>query len=201
MMENPFSQDGGELLPAIIQDSVSMDVLMLGYMNQEAFLQSKKTKKVTFFSRSKGRLWVKGETSGNFLLLDAIDLDCDKDTILIKATPLGPTCHLGRTSCFDHAKDAFLSPQKLENHLKKRLDAQSEGSYTKKLVNDSIDRVAQKVGEEAVEVVIASKNENRTSLVGEVADLVYHVTVLMMKREVSWKDISQELALRQREST
>jgi len=151
-MKIDFSKSGG-LVPVIIQDVLSAKVLMLGYMNEEALEKTKNEGKVTFFSRSKNRLWTKGETSGNFLLVEEILVDCDNDTLLIKVTPIGPTCHTGSISCFkDESAKGFL--YKLENIIEKRIADNPENSYTSRLFKRGVNKVAQKVGEEAVELVI-----------------------------------------------
>jgi len=187
------------LIPAIIQDSTTLQVLMLGYMNQEALEATLSSKRVTFYSRSKERLWQKGESSENYLNLVSIQLDCDQDTLLICAQPEGPTCHLNTTSCFgnDHAPGiGFLSH--LENVIRKRSVEMPEGSYTTSLFEKGIDRIAQKVGEEAVETVIASKNTEKGPLANEVSDLLYHLLVLLRQKDTDLSEIME--ILRQRHS-
>lgn len=191
---------GDGLIPAIIQDAESFQVLMLGYMNEKALQKTLDEERVTFFSRSKQRLWTKGETSGNYL--DVVDMqqDCDNDTLLILAKPHGPTCHTGEESCF-YRKDFklqknlhFLSD--LEDLIISRKEQMPEGSYTTSLFEDGIDKIAQKVGEEAVETVIEAKNEDH-SLVDEVSDLIYHLLVLLVAKGVPLKSIVENLQKRQ----
>ncbi|WP_440999042.1 bifunctional phosphoribosyl-AMP cyclohydrolase/phosphoribosyl-ATP diphosphatase HisIE [Fodinibius sp. SL11] len=187
---------GDGLIPAIIQDAHSFQVLMLGYMNKKALEKTLTDKRVTFFSRSKQRLWTKGETSGNHLDVVDIQQDCDNDTLLILANPKGPTCHTGEQSCF-HQKD--FKPQKnltflgdLEDVIIRRKQEMPENSYTTSLFNDGIDKIAQKVGEEAVETVIEAKNEEH-SLVDEVSDLIYHLMVLLVAKGVPLQTIVKNL--------
>jgi phosphoribosyl-ATP pyrophosphohydrolase/phosphoribosyl-AMP cyclohydrolase len=189
-------EKGDGLIPAIIQDANNFQVLMLGYMNKEALEKTLEEERVTFFSRSKQRLWTKGETSGNYLDVVNIQQDCDDDTLLILAKPHGPTCHTGEDSCF-HQKD--FNPAKdlnflndLEELIISRKKEMPEGSYTTSLFNDGIDKIAQKVGEEAVETVIEAKNKNH-SLVDEVSDLIYHLLVLLVEKEVPLQTIVQNL--------
>jgi len=186
-------EKGNGLVPAIVQDVNTGRVLMLGYMNQESIEETFKSGNVTFFSRSKARLWTKGETSGNFLRLMEIKLDCDKDTLLVSANPIGPACHTGEDTCFGnvYAGNAFLGH--LEQVIKGRKDSPSDQSYTSSLFAKGIDKIAQKVGEEAVEVVIASKNEDRELLLGELADLFYHTLVLLREKDVTLSDVMSVL--------
>lgn len=194
-MQIDFTKNGG-LIPVIIQDNLSLQVLMLGYMNEEAFQKTKQENKVTFFSRSKNRLWTKGETSGNFLLVNDIQIDCDNDTILIKATPQGPTCHTGATSCFnDETSKGFL--YQLENTIAQRIDNNIEDSYTNKLFKRGINKVAQKVGEEAVELVIEAKDNNADLFKNEAADLLYHFLILLKAKNITLQDIETVLKTRQ----
>lgn len=168
------------LVPAIIQDVDTGAVLMLGYMNQEALDHTLETGKVTFFSRTKERLWTKGETSGNFLLLKSIKLDCDNDTLLIKAKPIGPVCHKGDDTCFEQenkSKTYFIDH--LRSIIKGRKDNPDEKSYTASLFAKGINKIAQKVGEEAVEIVIEAKDDNKDLFLGEAADLLFHYLVLL----------------------
>src|SRR6056297_952225 len=174
-----FEKAGG-LVPAIIQDESNNQVLMLGFMNREALETTMKTKKVTFYSRTKQRLWTKGETSGNFLVLENIKADCDSDTLLIKVTPEGPVCHTGSYTCFTNeieTKNGFL--YYLQNFILNRKEEMPEGSYTTKLFQKGINKIAQKVGEEAVELVIESKDNNADLFLNEAADLFYHTMVLL----------------------
>jgi phosphoribosyl-ATP pyrophosphohydrolase/phosphoribosyl-AMP cyclohydrolase len=190
-MNIDFSKSGG-LVPVIIQDVNTNQVLMLGYMNEEAFEKTKKEGKVTFYSRSKNRLWTKGETSGNYLIVNEILLDCDNDTLLIKSTPQGPTCHTGATSCFnEETAKGFL--YKLENTIEKRITENPEGSYTSKLFNKGVNKVAQKVGEEAVELVIEAKDDNLDLFKNEAADLLYHFLILLKTKNVKLTDIEEVL--------
>jgi phosphoribosyl-ATP pyrophosphohydrolase/phosphoribosyl-AMP cyclohydrolase len=185
------------LLPAIVQDANTSQVLMLGYMNQAALQATLDTKQVTFFSRSKNRLWVKGETSGNYLLLSHICIDCDQDTLLIFAHPKGPVCHTGTTSCF---RDAPVSDwafiQQLEHTIASREHASVDNSYTAKLFNAGIKKIAQKVGEEGVEVALAAVAEDDTAFKGEAADLLFHLLVLLQARKMGVADVINQLRLR-----
>jgi len=174
-------QDG--LLPAIIQDANNQRVLMLGYMNREALEATQKENLVIFYSRSKQRLWKKGETSGHVLSVISIDADCDKDTLLIQAIPAGPTCHLNRPSCFEAAPLHFLS--RLDALIEQRKTEMPAGSYTTKLFESGIRRIAQKVGEEGVETALAAVAQDETALVSESADLLYHMIVLLRARGLS----------------
>ncbi|WP_435262305.1 bifunctional phosphoribosyl-AMP cyclohydrolase/phosphoribosyl-ATP diphosphatase HisIE [Tenacibaculum sp. nBUS_03] len=183
---------GDGLVPVIIQNNSTLQVLMLGYMNKEAFLQTQKDKKVTFFSRSKNRLWTKGEESGNFLLVKDIQIDCDNDTILIKVVPQGPTCHKGTTSCFaEETSKGFL--YELERTVSNRIDNDIETSYTNKLFKRGINKVAQKVGEEAVELVIEAKDDDDNLFKNEAADLLYHFIILLKAKGFSLIEIEEIL--------
>lgn len=193
-MNIDFLKSGG-LVPAVIQDTLSLQVLMVGFMNEEAFEKTRKEGKVTFFSRSKNRLWTKGETSGNWLIVDEILPDCDNDTILIKAYPQGPTCHTGSTSCFgDKQSKGFL--YELENVIEKRITENPEGSYTSKLFSRGVNKVAQKVGEEAVELVIEAKDDNIDLFKNEAADLLYHFLILLKTKKLKLEDIEAILVER-----
>ncbi len=186
-MKLDFDKVGG-LIPTIVQDAKTKMVLMLGYMNEEAVAKTQELGKVTFFSRSKNRLWTKGETSGHFLQLVSMKSDCDHDSILIQANPIGPTCHTGTTSCFgEEANQSFF--HKLESVIKHRLAGDDEGSYTKQLVNKGINKVAQKVGEEAVELVIEAKDDNKELFLNEAADLMYHYVVLLQAKGYALQDV------------
>ena len=183
------------LVPVIIQDYLNLKVLMLGYMNQEAFDKTLKEKKVTFFSRSKNRLWTKGETSGNFLELIDWKIDCDQDTILIKARPLGPTCHNGTTTCFAEETDkGFL--YELQQTISDKIDNNDDRSYTNELFKRGINKVAQKVGEEAVELVIEAKDDNDELFLNEAADLMYHYLILLKAKGFTLEDVEQVLKSR-----
>lgn len=180
------------LIPAIIQDVNSLQVLMLGYMNEAAYVKTLSEGRVTFFSRSKNRLWTKGETSGNFLLLKSMRLDCDADTLLIQAAPVGPVCHTGTATCFgEKVSRGFL--YELEAIIDQRLKSGNENSYTLKLFNKGINKVAQKVGEEAVELIIEAKDNNDELFRGEAADLLYHFLVLLKTKKMSLIDIEELL--------
>lgn len=194
-MTPDFSKYADGLMPAIIQDSQTLAVLMLGFMNEEAFVKTRAEGKVTFFSRSKQRLWTKGETSHNFLLVKEVLVDCDNDTILIKAEPQGPTCHTGDISCFGPANDTF-SLQLLEKVIIERKNNPSEKSYTASLFAKGINKIAQKVGEEAVEIVIESKDDNKDLFLGEAADLMFHYLVLLQAKGFSLADVLQVLETR-----
>ncbi len=180
------------LIPVIIQDNKSLRVLMLGYMNREAYEKSIAEGRVTFFSRSKERLWTKGETSGNYLYIKEIEKDCDNDTLLLRVDPAGPVCHTGSTSCFGgENSEGFI--RELSQIIKTRHEEMPEGSYTTKLFNKGVNKIAQKVGEEAVESVIEATNGTRDGLIYELSDLVYHVLVLMENNGVTVSDIEKEL--------
>ena len=193
-MDINFSKDNG-LVPVIIQNNNTLQVLMLGYMNLEAFNKTKAEKKVTFFSRSKNRLWTKGEESGNFLTVKDIQIDCDNDTILIKAEPKGPTCHTGSTSCFkEETAKGFL--YELQQTISNRIDTNDQNSYTNKLYQSGINKVAQKVGEEAVELVIEAKDNDADLFKNEAADLMYHYLILLKAKGFSLEDIEGVLKSR-----
>lgn len=183
------------LIPVIIQDVISLKVLMLGYMNREAYEKTLATGKVTFFSRTRGKLWTKGETSGNYLNVVDILLDCDGDTLLIKAAPVGPTCHRGTESCFDtNPEEGFI--RKLSALIRKRHKEMPENSYTTSLFIKGVKKTAQKVGEEAVESAIEAVDGNRARFIYEASDLMYHYLVLLEQMGVSLADIENELLFR-----
>jgi len=185
------------LIPVIVQDSQQGVVLMLGYMNENALAQTLTLGKVTFYSRSKQRLWTKGEESGHYLFVDKISSDCDHDSLLILATPHGPTCHQGTRSCFaDTALGHWSTLALLEQTIAERAASQDVGSYTHRLLAEGIKRIAQKVGEEGVEVALAAVAENDEDLCNEVADLFYHTLVLLQARGLSLAEISRVLQLR-----
>lgn len=187
----------GGLVPAIIQDNVTRHVLMLGFMNEEALHKTIETGKVTFFSRTKGRLWTKGEQSGNFLYVKSVVPDCDNDTLLIKVTPAGPVCHTGSDTCFGEKNDDdFLFIQYLQDFIEKRKREMPEGSYTTSLFNSGINRMAQKVGEEAVETVIEATNGTDDRLIYEASDLLYHLIVLLTSKGYRIEDLARELKKR-----
>lgn len=193
-MKIDFEKSGG-LVPVIIQDFKTLQVLMLGYMNAEAFEKTKSEGIVTFFSRSKNRLWTKGETSRNYLFVKDIQIDCDNDTILIKCKAEGPTCHNGTTSCFaEETAKGFV--YKLEHIIDERIASDDDSSYTKKLFNKGVNKVAQKVGEEAVELVIEAKDSNNDLFVNEAADLLYHYLILLKYKGFTFQNIEEVLAER-----
>jgi phosphoribosyl-ATP pyrophosphohydrolase/phosphoribosyl-AMP cyclohydrolase len=190
-----FNKNSNQLVPAIIQDHYTKNVLMLGYMNQEAYDKTVETNKVTFFSRSKNRLWTKGEESGNFLNVVSIQNDCDEDTLLIHVYPVGPTCHKGTDTCWGETNNqsfGFLS--ELETVIKSRREAgNSEKSYVASLFEKGINKIAQKVGEEAVEVVIEAKDDNDDLFTNESADLLFHYLILLQAKGFTLKDIVKVL--------
>lgn len=182
-------------MPVVIQDEQTLEVLMLGYMNEEAYQKTEKEGKVTFFSRSKNRLWTKGEESGNFLNVKSISLDCDQDTLLIKVDPVGPTCHTGSRSCFstDYNQNFIFH---LENIIKDRYENPTAESYVNKLRNKGLNKIAQKVGEEGVETVIAALAETEKDLINESSDLVFHLLVLLKEKGLTLNDIAKNLESR-----
>lgn len=186
------------LVPAIIQDSVTNKVLMLGYMNEEAYRQTVDTGLVTFFSRSRQKLWVKGETSGNYLKLVSIDVDCDNDALLVKVIPQGPVCHKGTDTCWNEKNEynpiLFLSF--IQDFIEKRHEEMPEGSYTTSLFNDGLNRMAQKVGEEALELVIEAVNGTDDRLIYEGSDMLYHLIVLLTSKGLRIEDLAKELQAR-----
>lgn len=185
-------QDG--LLPAIVQDADTLRVLMLGYMDRDALAATLASGRVTFFSRSRQRLWTKGESSGHGLTLVAIEADCDADTLLVRARPAGPTCHTGAVSCFPTAPADSVAA--LDGVVARRVADAPEGSYTRRLLDAGIARIAQKVGEEGVETALAAVTADDAALRGEAADLVYHLLVLLRARGLAWDDVRAELAHR-----
>ena len=183
------------LLPVIVQDAATLKVLMLGYMNREAFDKTVAEGRVTFFSRTRSTLWTKGETSGNYLLVKDMYVDCDGDTLLVKAEPIGPTCHRGTTSCFDTPEsEGFI--RHLQQVVQQRHRDMPEGSYTTKLFIKGVKKIAQKVGEEAVESVVEAVDGNRDRFIYEASDMIYHLLVLMEQMGCSIEDMERELALR-----
>mgnify|MGYP003503986116 FL=1 len=199
-MKIDFTKKAENLIPAIIQDNETKTVLMLGYMNQEALDTTLETQKVTFFSRSKNRLWTKGEESGNFLNLVSIKNDCDNDTLLIQVNPVGPTCHTGSDTCWQEENNSsysFLS--KLENTIQERKEnATSEKSYVASLFEKGINKIAQKVGEEAVEVVIEAKDNNNDLFLSESADLLFHYLILLQAKGFKLNDVVEVLKSREK---
>ena len=183
------------LLPVIVQDAATLKVLMLGYMNREAFDKTVAEGRVTFFSRTRSTLWTKGETSGNYLLVKDMYIDCDGDTLLVKAEPIGPTCHRGTTSCFDTPEsEGFI--RHLQQVVQQRHRDMPEGSYTTNLFIKGVKKIAQKVGEEAVESVVEAVDGNRDRFIYEASDMIYHLLVLMEQMGCSIEDMEHELALR-----
>ena len=183
------------LVPAIIQDNTTRNVLMLGYMNREAYEKTLATGKVTFWSRSRNCLWTKGETSGNFLNLVDIKVDCDNDTLLVRVNPTGPACHLGTDTCWGETNDAnpLLFLTELQDFINKRHEEMPEGSYTTLLFKDGLNRMAQKVGEEALEAVIEATNGTNDRLIYEASDMFYHLIVLLTSKGLRIEDIAKEL--------
>lgn len=177
------------LVPAIAQDIRTGKVLMLGFMDQAAFQKTIETKKVTFYSRSRKRIWTKGETSGNFLNVQSVDLDCDQDTLLIKVIPEGPVCHTGQDTCFNEKNKSENFLLELEKVIQSRKNADVSSSYTALLFKKGINKIAQKVGEEAVELIIESKDENENLFLNEAADLLYHYLVLLTAKDFQLKDV------------
>ena len=194
MMKIDFDKCGG-LVPAIIQDSTTKVVLMLGYMNEEALKKTQDTGLVTFFSRSRGCLWTKGETSGNYLHLVDIKCDCDNDTLLIQAKPDGPTCHTGSDTCWgeENKPNPLLFLSELSDFIEKRHEEMPEGSYTTSLFKDGLNRMAQKVGEEALELVIEATNGTNERLIYEGSDMLYHLIVLLTSKGLRIEDMAKEL--------
>ena len=189
-----FSKYNG-LIPCVVQDVKTLRVLMVGFMNEDAYHKTVQENRVTFFSRTKQRLWTKGETSGNFLHVSDIKVDCDNDTLLIKATPSGPVCHTGADTCFSEANDRWDLISLEEVIIDRKTNPQS-GSYTTSLFEAGINKVAQKVGEEAVELIIESKDPNRALFLNEAADLMYHYLVLLSAKDCSMNDVLEVLKKR-----
>ncbi|MDR3260311.1 MAG: bifunctional phosphoribosyl-AMP cyclohydrolase/phosphoribosyl-ATP diphosphatase HisIE [Tannerella sp.] len=198
-MKLDFNKSGG-LIPAVIQDAQTNRVLMVGFMNEEAYRQTLESNKVTFFSRTRQRLWTKGESSGNFLHVVDIRTDCDHDTLLVKAHPDGPVCHTGADTCFGEENTAdifFLSY--LQDFIDRRYREMPEGSYTTSLFRKGVNRMAQKVGEEAVETVIEATNGTDEGLIYEASDLIYHLSVLLASKGFRLEDLARELKKRHKE--
>lgn len=188
-MITPDFEKGDGLLPVIVQDASTQKVLMLGYMNAEALAKTQAEGRVTFFSRSKQRLWTKGESSGNFLELESLALDCDADTILIKAKPIGPVCHTGADTCFSEENTGKAFLHELEKIVRAKKTHPEEGSYTSALLKRGINKVAQKVGEEAVELVIEAKDDNKELFLGEAADLLFHFLILLAAKDIKLDEV------------
>ncbi|MEA5032595.1 MAG: bifunctional phosphoribosyl-AMP cyclohydrolase/phosphoribosyl-ATP diphosphatase HisIE [Sphaerochaeta sp.] len=196
-MQVDFNKGNG-LVPAIVQDAVTRRVLMLGYMNEEALTITQERGLVTFYSRTRQKLWTKGETSGNYLTVREIVADCDNDTLLIKAIPSGPVCHTGSDTCFDETNDPELMTSSefllyLEEVIHDRREHPIEGSYTNHLFSRGINKIAQKVGEEAVELVIEAKDDNKPLFLGEAADLMYHMLVLLAQKNIRLDEVIEVL--------
>lgn len=191
-------EKSGGLIPAVIQDAANGMVLMVGYMSPESLEQTLEKHRVVFYSRSRQSLWMKGETSGNYLVLDSIQEDCDGDALLITAVPAGPTCHLGNDSCFTNAAAFTGFVDELEAIIEDRASEHPEGSYTASLLMDDVHRVAQKVGEEGVELALAGALEDDKAIIEEAADLIYHTMVLLRRTGIKWDDVQQELEDRHR---
>ena len=196
-MEIDFDKLGG-LVPAIVQDARTKNVLMLGFMNREAYDKTVATGKVTFWSRTRNCLWTKGETSGNYLNLVEVRNDCDKDTLLVKASPDGPTCHTGTDTCWgeDNSANPLLFLTELQDFIEKRHEEMPEGSYTTSLFRKGINRIAQKVGEEALETVIEATNGSNDKMVYEASDLLYHLIVMLTEKGLRIEDVAGELQKR-----
>lgn len=199
-MNIDFNKNSDGLVPAIIQDAQTLNVLMLGYMNQEAFDKTQSSGKVTFFSRTKNRLWTKGEESGNFLNLVDIKLDCDSDSLLIKVNPVGPTCHKGTDTCWSEGNtESYGFISKLEDTITSRIEnADASKSYVASLFKKGINKVAQKVGEEAVEVVIEAKDNNDELFLNESADLLFHYLMLLQAKGYKLNDVVNVLKGREK---
>lgn len=196
-MKIDFEKMGG-LVPAIVQDAKTKNVLMLGFMNEEAYQKTVDTKHVTFWSRTRQTLWTKGETSGHFLDLVSMQIDCDNDTLLVKAIPNGPTCHTGTDTCWgeDNDMNPLLFLTELQDFINKRKEEMPEGSYTTSLFTKGINKIAQKVGEEALETVIEATNGTNDHLVYEASDLLYHLLVLLTEKGLRIEDVASELQKR-----
>ena len=195
-MKLDFEKMGG-LIPAIVQDNDTNKVLMLGFMNEEAYEKTMQTGKVTFFSRTRNCLWTKGETSGNVLKVISVLVDCDSDTLLVKAHPTGPVCHTGADTCFgEKNEEAIMFLKYLQNFIERRRQEMPEGSYTTSLFMKGINRMAQKVGEEAVETVIEATNGTDDRLIYEASDLIYHLIVLLTSKGMRIEDLAKELKKR-----
>lgn len=191
-----FKKYADGLVPAIVQDAVTDKVLMLGFMNEEALAVTESTKHVTFFSRSKQRLWTKGEQSGHFLNLVSIAVDCDKDSLLIKANPIGPTCHTGADTCWNETNEQKDFLLYLEQIIEQRSKVSTDESYTAKMLGKGINKVAQKVGEEAVELVIEAKDDNKELFLGEAADLMFHYLLLLKAKGYKLQEVLEVLQKR-----
>lgn len=190
-----FSKYKDGLVPAVIQDNTTKNVLMLGFMNEEALRMTIDSKKATFFSRSKNRLWTKGEESGNFLNVESISTDCDNDTLLVKVKPVGPVCHTGTDTCFGEKNDNLFL-EELETIIAKRKNGSDEKSYTSSLFAKGINKIAQKVGEEATELIIEAKDNNDELFLNEAADLLFHYLILLRAKNKNFNDVINVLKRR-----
>jgi len=197
-MKIDFEKSSDGLVPAIVQDAQTQKVLMLGYMNRDSFELTNETGKITFFSRSRQKLWTKGETSGNFLEVKEILTDCDADTILIKANPTGAVCHTGADTCFNEKNTSENFLFELEKVIQSRKANPNENSYTSKLFQSGLNKITQKVGEEAVELIIEAKDENSELFKAEAADLLYHLLILLSAKNLELSDIIDTLKQRRR---
>ena len=197
-MKINFEKYADGLVPAIVQDALTQKVLMLGFMNHQSFQQTQDTQRVTFFSRSRQTLWTKGETSGNFLDVMEILIDCDADTILIKANPVGAVCHTGADTCFNEQNESENFLFELEKVIKNRKTNPDENSYTSQLFQKGINKIAQKVGEEAVEVIIEAKDDDDELFKNETGDLLYHLLVLLAAKDIALDEVLQTLKQRQK---
>lgn len=195
-MNPDFKKYKDGLVPAIIQDANTKTILMLGFMNNEALEKTKELKKVTFFSRTKNRLWTKGEESGNFLIAESIAVDCDNDTLLVKAKPIGPVCHTGSDTCFNETNCDVHFLYKLESIIADRKNNPSDTSYTSSLFKKGINKIAQKVGEEATEIVIEAKDNNDDLFLGEAADLLFHYLILLQAKNKNLNQVIEVLKKR-----
>ncbi|MCL3778829.1 bifunctional phosphoribosyl-AMP cyclohydrolase/phosphoribosyl-ATP diphosphatase HisIE [Prolixibacteraceae bacterium JC049] len=197
-MNLDFDKLGNGLIPAVIQDASTQKVLMVGFMNADAYNKTKEERKVTFYSRTKNRLWTKGEESGNFLNVISILVDCDNDTLLIKANPVGPVCHTGADTCFNEKNEAddFAFLKHLQDFIDQRKEEMPEGSYTTMLFQKGIRKITQKVGEEAVETIIGAMAEDDENFMYEAADLLYHLIVLLTYKGYRIENVIQELKTR-----
>ncbi len=193
-MKLNFNKYTNGLVPAIVQDATTNKVLMLGFMNEDALKVTQETGKATFYSRSQKKIWTKGETSGNFLNVTEVLSDCDEDTLLIKAKPIGPTCHKGTDTCFKETNQSDFSLEYLESVINQRLSESPEKSYTRRLFDKGINKLAQKVGEEAVELVIEAKDENDNLFINEAADLMFHYLLLLKAKGFKLEDVISTLA-------
>jgi phosphoribosyl-AMP cyclohydrolase / phosphoribosyl-ATP pyrophosphohydrolase len=195
-MKIDYSKYSDGLVPAIVQDANTQKVLMLGFMNAEAVAQTQATGKVTFFSRSKNRLWTKGEESGNFLVFQSMSVDCDNDTLLMQANPIGPTCHTGADTCWNEKNVSENFLWQLEKTIAQRRNDAPENSYTAKMFAKGLNKIAQKVGEEAVELVIESKDDNKDLFLNEAADLMFHYLMLLQAKGFQLNDVLEVLKSR-----